>query len=1126
MRRMSFGTVCAAALLAIAALAAMPSGARAQNAVFRGSVRSDGGEAIAGANVYIVELNTQVATNDAGRYVLTIPGERVRGQTYQLRVRAIGYRPSSRAVTLAAGEQTADFTLAVDINRLEEIVVTGVLEGTEQTKMAFAVARVDMDDVPVPPVDPLRALVGRVPGAIVNSNNGRPGAAPEVILRGPRSINAQGRSQGPLYVVDGIIINGALPNINPADIENIEVVKGASGASLYGARGGNGVINITTRSGRRSADGMSFNVRAEYGQSDIERDFGIARNHYLIMDARNERFCRNVSGMCTYSINWLAEAARVNNVAGDIADSPVSFMLDLGASGTPTVLRNNYQAKQWPGRVYNAVDQSVTLNDVLSTNLDATGRFGQTMFFASVSFLDQAGALRFVEGYNRYTARLNVDQRIGTQWSLAFRTYFSQSEEDFNAPSFFRLTRQPAIVDDLARDTLGRLYIRTNMLASGQQNENPLYSAENLSNTGDTRRFLGGATLRYQPTDWATLEGNFSYDYSSSSGDAYQPKGYRATTASSIANASFLGQAYLGYVYSGESNAQSMNTDLNLTIRRNLAREIATTFTLRYQYDQQDFDSRSGSGYTLNAVGVTTLNNASIINSPASSYSSIRGISYTAGVGAEIKERYILDATIRYEGSSLFGEDNRWATFGRVSGAWRLSQESWWFFPEALNEFKLRASYGTAGGRPNFSAQYETFTVGTGGLSFGDLGNKDLKPEVTYDRELGVDLEFLRRFALNATWARAETRDQILRVRAPADVGFSNQWDNAGTMLNESFELSLSVPVIQSRDVSWVWRFGYDTYKTTITQLNVPPQRFGATAQNSDQMFLLQEGEEYGTFYGVGYVRSCDQLPDRTAYGGVNFQELCGGPGSQFQVNQDGYVVWTGGYGVDEGITRNLWGTELASGANAPWGRQTFWGMPLTIRDTTCIATPSASCPILQVPLGNALPDFQFSVSQNFQYRRLSVYALLQAAVGRDIWNQGRHWAHLELLAAESDQGGRSVQNAKPLGYYWRGGAPEGSGTNGFYQTLVPTSHFVEEASYAKLRELAVTYALGPVGGMGNWTVAMIGRNLFTFTDYKGFDPEVGQGGAGLSNSGLVNAVDAFFFPNTRSFTFSVSTSF
>src|SRR5258706_15305143 len=195
MRRSTLGMLCTAAGLAFAATIAAPAPAQAQNAVIRGTVRSDNGEAVVGANVYILELSTQGATNEAGRYLLTIPGDRVRGQQLQLRVRAIGFRPSSRPITISVGEQTADFALAADVNRLDEIVVTGVMEGTEKSRLPFTVATVDAADVPVPATDPLRMLAGRVPGANITSGNGRPGAAPSVILRGPTSINASGRSQ-------------------------------------------------------------------------------------------------------------------------------------------------------------------------------------------------------------------------------------------------------------------------------------------------------------------------------------------------------------------------------------------------------------------------------------------------------------------------------------------------------------------------------------------------------------------------------------------------------------------------------------------------------------------------------------------------------------------------------------------------------------------------------------------------------------------------------------------------------------------------------------------------------------------------------------------------------------------
>lgn len=1131
MRRSRLGRLCLTVALGLAAIAAMPGAARAQNAEIRGQVRSDNGEAVVGANVYIVELAVQAGTNDAGRFVLTVPGDRVRGQQLQLRVRAIGYRPNSRAITVTAGQQSADFTLVADVNRLDEIVVTGVLEGTSQAKVPFTVARVDMADVPVPPVDPLRMLAGRVPGAIVTSFNGRPGAAPEVMLRGPHSINASGRTQGPLYIVDGVIINGSLPDINPSDIENVEVVKGAAASSLYGARGGNGVISITTRSGARSADGMTFNVRTEGGRNDIERDFGLARNTYLLMDERNERFCRNPTGQifCSSSVDWATEAARINNEPGDAAGSPLSLALDAGASASLTQLRTNYQAKQYPGRIYNAVDQAVTPQEFLQSNVDATGRYGQTRFFVSGSYLDQAGALRFGDGFQRYTGRVNVDQQIGTQWQVGLRTYFVRSTEDNTSPSFFRLTRAPAIANTMGRDTLGRLYVRPNIQQSGVQNENPLYAAENTYNSNFTRRFIGGSTVRFQPVNWLDFEGQFSYDYASSTNPSFRDKGYRNTVLNGTTVCSPACE--VGNVGDGQSNAQSYNAGLNVSARRNFGRDISTRWTARYAYDQQDNDERRANGNTLSAVGIPTLNNATIRSSSTSEVTAVKGTSFAGGVNLEIKERYIVDAVVRREGSSLFGSAARWSTFGRGSVAWRLSSEPWWFAPSVLNDFKFRASYGTAGGRPNFNAQYETFAVSAGGITLGALGNKNLRPEKTFDTELGVDFELFRRIGVNLTYAHAETRDQIHQVRTQADDGFSSQWQNIGTLDNKTWELAVNLPIVQRRDISWSMRFSYDRTRTMITALNIPPQPWGGTSQGTEQIFRLNVGERYGTFYGHQFLTSCGQLPDGSR-GGADFRSQCGTPTSNFQVNDEGYLVWTGGYGLGEGITRNLWGTSvggLAVGSlttNAPWGRAISWGMPITLRDSLCEATANGSCGAINVPLGNALPDWNFAVSQTVSWRRLSVFALLQGVMGRDVWNQGRHWAHLDLLARDIDQAGKSAEAAKPIGYYWRGGSPDNAaGVGGFYDILAPHTRFVEDASYAKLREFSLSYNIGPVRGVGNWTASLVGRNLFTITNYTGFDPEVGLG-QGISNSGTVVAVDAFSFPNTRQFTFGLSTSF
>jgi hypothetical protein len=289
-------------------------------------------------------------------------------------------------------------------------------------------------------------------------------------------------------------------------------------------------------------------------------------------------------------------------------------------------------------------------------------------------------------------------------------------------------------------------------------------------------------------------------------------------------------------------------------------------------------------------------------------------------------------------------------------------------------------------------------------------------------------------------------------------------------------------------------------------------------------MYFVRPGERLGTIYGGAFVTSCAQLPGP-------FASQCGGPGSQFQANDQGFIVWTGGFSPTEGVTRNLWNASL-NPADAPWGggakgqNRTVWGMPIRLRD-------SLNAPV-QVALGNSQPDFHAGWSTNFNYKRFTAYGLLDGAFGRKIWNEGYHWALGDFMAGSVDQGGRSVEEAKPIGYYYRAGPADiapSSGVGGFYNALGPTNESVEDASYVKLREASLTYNVGPVGGQGNWTVGVVGRNLHTWTKYRGYDPEVGRAGGGVTtgsqlNNAALNGVDYFSFPNLRTFTLQVSTAF
>src|SRR5512146_441199 len=349
----------AGALLSIL-LAPPVARAQTQSAVITGKVTSEAGQPIAQANVYINDLSASVATNDQGVYTVTIAAARVQGQAVNLRVRAIGYQPGVIPIRITAGTQTQNFSLKQDVNRLNEVVVTGVVgEGVERAKVPFAVGRITAEDLPVPALDPVQALQGKVAGVRIGQVGGAPGSTPEVMLRGPTSINAQGRSQQPLFVVDGVVMNvGSFDELGGLDIESVEVVKGAAGASIYGATAANGVIVIKTKRGG-TRDGVKFNARTEYGLSAMNSlDYGQPLKHSLQLDETGTRFCVAGSGPvapCSRTVNWMSEVLRINSVAADTVRR--GFVLQNAGSPPVGNLLTVFQATPWPGQYHNTMAQ-------------------------------------------------------------------------------------------------------------------------------------------------------------------------------------------------------------------------------------------------------------------------------------------------------------------------------------------------------------------------------------------------------------------------------------------------------------------------------------------------------------------------------------------------------------------------------------------------------------------------------------------------------------------------------------------------------------------------------------------------------------------------------------------------
>jgi hypothetical protein len=433
---------------------------------------------------------------------------------------------------------------------------------------------------------------------------------------------------------------------------------------------------------------------------------------------------------------------------------------------------------------------------------------------------------------------------------------------------------------------------------------------------------------------------------------------------------------------------------------------------------------------------------------------------------------------------------------------------------------------------------------------------------------VGTDFTLFNRLGVELTYAHANTEDQILEVATPASLGFSTQWQNAGTLQNKTWELGLNLPVITKPDLQWSMRGTWDRTTTYITELFVPKFTYTPTNQGAGSFFQIQAephacrysatlpagadptacappagitaydvtngfaANRFGNIWGRKFLQTCADLPAKitssVASGGLGL--TCGngtaGDVSDFQVNDWGYLVWTGsGNNWRDGITRNLWQTILP-GSVSPWGNTVplYFGMPIV--DRPLRGEPDEGVGILQI-IGNVMPDFRFGWSNNVTYKRFNVYALLEGTIGHELYNQGEQWGLFDYTSSNFDMANKTVETAKPQGYQWRTGPSEGVGIGGFYDILRQNNYNTEDASYAKVREISATYSVGPVRGIGDWTLGIVGRNLFTFTNYTGYDPESGVGGTNTNTgSGLINQVDAFDYPTLRTFTFTVATRF
>ena len=1017
-----------------------------EGAVITGRVTAQGGAALGGASVVVANTNLGAVTSANGTFTIAIAADGVRGQEVVLTARFIGYRPVSRTVTISTGSQEQNFELLPDPLRLEEVIVTGVGEATALRKLPFAVGRVTNDQLQeVPGSSALVALQGKVAAVRLVPTSSQPGGEVSLRLRGATSI---GGRQDPLVIVDGIITPFGLADIAPEDVERVEVVKGAAASSLYGSNAANGVVQVFTDRGASLPDGaLRVTSRFEGGVNNMPKRLEFSHSHAWQVDANG---------------NYLLSATGARMIEADqIADNPFLIYYD-----------------HW--------DALVDAGQFWSGYASIGQRRGTTNFNASFQNTKNKGVIFGLDGYSRQNFRLNLDQQLRSNVDASFSAFYGTSTngraaEGQTGPFFGLMFLQPDV--DIVNDTNpdGSPYRAQVPLSGDVANDfNPLYELANRKISQDRNRFSGSGRLRWRMLDWLSGEGSFGYDQEAQSYADEFPFGYLTSSGTKTA----------GSLVKQTRNNWQYNTGATLTSVRRFG-SITNTTKVGTGFEDQRNTLLGASAGALIVARVPEFAGADQNTLRDTSRDErIRSQSYFAATSFDIRDRYIVDGLVRRDGSSLFGPESRWATYYRVSGAWRVTED---ISIPGVEEMRLRGSYGTAGLRPNFDDQYEILAVTAGGFTKDILGNPLLKPARSAELEVGTNLEFgSGRYTFEYTYARKNTTDQLLLVDLPAVAGFKQQWQNTGALRSNTHEITLAARVINTPSTSLTLNLVGDRTRQVITEWNLPERLY--SFEQMPSAFFLGRGSDLGVIYGNRWIRDIEDLYDDPAKAALS------GPGQAWSrdtmmINEDGYVVRKDVYGTpnERAIKYTFCKRADVSG--------------------TCLETSQIT------KIGDANPDFNLSFGFTLNHKRFVVNALLDWSQGGDLYNGTRQWAFQATRDRVQDQAGKPAGAQKPLAYY----------AVGFYNGLDPNDYFVEPGSYAKLKELSVNYTfvadqLRRIGlrGMHEVRIGFIARNLFTITKYSGLDPEV----SGLFGDPFQVRMDWFQYPQFRTFSTVVEISF
>lgn len=1039
--------------------------------ILSGTVFGEDGIPLIGASIVAKGSTVGTTTDFDGKFEISLPeGISV------IQVSYIGYKTKEVQVS---GQTSVTITLEPDAAALEEVVVVGYGTLAKKRVTGSVISITPEDLVEVPSLSPESAIIGQVAGVQVQETSGEPGASPNIRVRGSGSISA---GNDPLFVIDGIPIsknltsvgvNGGvarrreafqpppvnpLATLNPNDIASIQVLKDASAAAIYGSRGGNGVLLITTKKGSTTEEGR-FSFDSFISLQDVANRIDLMNASELInftRDARNNNYLSSVEGAAIDDPIGPGDRGNTNY------ELPESF---INWDGTNT---------DW---------QDVIFKTGIVNNYNfsyASPIKNNTSFFTSVGYYKQTGVVEKAK-FERYNVMLNLNSQLSEKLNLDFRV----------APTITENTRVPASAPYFASPP-GVIYsalVHSPTVAP--------YNPDGTINQRNNQSYLGGGTTTASnplAIIQAIDDEIFQFQTRASLGLSYEIlpeltfKTFGGTYLNVYNQDFYRGNTLLfREATEGESYAQATSsTEVNWLWEN----------TLNWEKEFDDHFINAVIGYTAQKDNIV-VKQVLADNFPDDLVTTISGGQVFAGTSAKeqwtlasslfrlnyaFKDKYLLTGTFRSDRSSRFGADNQTGYFPSVSVGWRLNEEAFLQSIEAISELKLRFSWGETGNFeiPNYGAigllspnNYNLAGNEVNGLIQSTIPNPELTWEKSQQTNVGLEFGlFNNRVFLLADYYSTKTSDLLLNVSISSVSGFQTTLQNLGEVENKGFEIALSSKNFVG-DFSWDTDINFSTNKNEVLSLN----------ENNEPIFSS----------GSAGIRHVTRVGDPI--------------GSYY-----GYVV--------DGIYQSE-----AEIANAPIDTQApdpgVGDFRFKDIDGDGQITPDD-----RTVTGSYFPDFTWGINNRLRYKNLDFSFLIQGVEGNEILNlTSRH-----LKNGEANFNSYAVFNDR-----WRSPSDLGNGeipradreSGNHGNNSRPSSFQVEDGSFIRLRNVTLGYSVPTKNLIGNSGIDILrfyitGTNLFTITDYLGYNPEVSN----ISTNSLTPGEDYGAYPLTRSFTMGINLTF